>query len=104
MDTFSRIMEGLDEAVRHASEEDVQDLVVHVPESLDVAKIRERTALSQPAFARSVGVSVATLRQWEQRRRQPEGPARVLLAMVDRNPRIVLEMLGRPADRGSKPR
>ena len=104
MDTFSRIMEGLDEAVRHASGENVQDLVVHVPESLDVAKIRERTALSQPAFARSVGVSVATLRQWEQRRRQPEGPARVLLAMVDRNPRIVLETLGRPADRGSKPR
>jgi putative transcriptional regulator len=97
MDTFSRIMEGLGEAVRHASGEDVRDLVVHVPASLDVAMIRERTALSQPAFARSLGVSVATLRQWEQRRRAPEGPARVLLAMVDRNPRIVLETLGRPA-------
>ena len=103
MDTFSRIMEGLGEAVRHASGEDVEDLVVHVPASLDVAKIRERTALSQPAFARTVGVSVATLRQWEQRRRQPEGPARVLLAMVDQNPRIVLETLGRPAGGKSKP-
>jgi putative transcriptional regulator len=103
MDAFSRIMDGLDEAVRHASGEDVPELVVHVPASLDVAKIRERTALSQPAFARTVGVSVATLRQWEQRRRCPEGPARVLLALVERDPNIVLDMLGRPAEGTSPP-
>lgn len=91
---FEDIMEGLDEARRYAVGKNVPGLVVHVPPALDVSAIRAKTSLSQPAFARSVGVSVATLRQWEQKRRAPEGPARVLLAMVDRNPRIVLETLG----------
>lgn len=94
MDTFDRIMEGLGEAVRDAVGEKVDGLVVHVPAALDVHAIRAKTTLSQPAFARSVGVSLSTLRQWEQNRRKPEGAARVLLAMVDRNPRIVLETLG----------
>lgn len=97
MNTFDRIMEGLTEAVAHASGNDAPNMVVHVPASLDVSRIRAKTSLSQPLFARSLGVSVATLRQWEQQRRKPEGPARVLLAMVDRNPKIVLETLGSPA-------
>lgn len=91
---FEDIMEGLEQSRLYVSGESVPGLVVHVPPSLDVSAIRAKTALSQPAFARSVGVSVATLRQWEQRRRVPDGPARVLLAMVDRNPRIVIETLG----------
>lgn len=97
MDTFDRIMDGLGGALAHAAGEAVPDMVVHIPAQLDVGKIREKTALSQPAFARIVGVSVSTLRQWEQKRRKPEGPARVLLALVDRNPLIVIETLGRAA-------
>ena len=95
MTAFRRIMAGLGDAERHASGEAPEGLVVHVPDSLDVAAIRAKSKLSQPAFARSMGVSLATLRQWEQKRRAPEGSARVLLAMVSRNPRIVLETLGR---------
>lgn len=89
-----RILAGLAEAERHAAGEDVREMVVHVPADLDVAAIRGRTAMSQPAFARSVGVSLGTLRQWEQKRRTPDGPARVLLAMEHRRPGIVLETLG----------
>lgn len=89
-----RIMAGLAEAAEHAGGADVPNVLVHVPPILDVAAIRAKTRLSQPAFADSVGVSVGTLRQWEQRRRSPDGPARVLLAMVDHRPTIVLEMLG----------
>lgn len=95
---FDRVMEGLEEALDHARGHEVSGLTVHVPQVLDVAAIRERTKLSQPAFAARIGVPVGTLRNWEQGRRQPEGPARVLLAMLERNPRVVEQALGRSAD------
>jgi len=92
-DSFNRIMQGLQEAVEHARGADVPGLVLHVPEKVDVAAVRRRTGLSQTAFSRRIGVSPATLRNWEQGRRVPEGPARILLAMLERNPRIVEETL-----------
>jgi putative transcriptional regulator len=64
-----------------------------VPDEIDVAAIRRKTGLSQPAFASRIGVPVATLRNWEQGHRSPQGPARVLLALLDRNPKIVEETL-----------
>src|SRR3954469_16284179 len=95
---FDGILQGLDEARAFARGDRVPGLVVHIPPQLDVAEIRKRSGLSQPAFAERIGVRVSTLRNWEQGRRVPDGPARVLLAMLDRNPRIVLEVLGRAAD------
>jgi len=92
-DSVGRIMQGLQEAVAHARGADVPGLVLHVPQTVDVAAVRRRTGLSQAAFSRRIGVSPATLRNWEQGRRIPEGPARVLLALLDRNPRIVEETL-----------
>jgi putative transcriptional regulator len=68
-----------------------------LPAVVDVAAIRARTGLSQPASAKRIGVPVATLRNWEQGHRKPQGPARVLLALLDRNPRIVEETLGQRA-------
>jgi putative transcriptional regulator len=65
-----------------------------LPDAIDVTAIRNRTGLSQAAFARRIGVSVGTLRNWEQGRRSPQGPARILLALLDRNPRIVEDTLG----------
>jgi putative transcriptional regulator len=65
-----------------------------LPDAIDVTAIRNKTELSQAAFARRIGVSVGTLRTWEQGRRLPQGPARILLALLDRNPRIVEETLG----------
>jgi putative transcriptional regulator len=53
--------------------------------------------LSQEAFARTIGVSVGTLRNWEQKSRVPDGPARVLLAMLERDPGIVAATLGNAA-------
>ncbi len=66
---------------------------VHIPTDVDVAAIRAKAGLSQLRFAAIIGVSIGTLRNWEQGRRVPEGPARVLLAMLAKNPRIVEEML-----------
>jgi putative transcriptional regulator len=65
-----------------------------IPDTLDVAAVRNKTGLSQAAFARRIGVSVGTLRTWEQGRQRPQGPARILLALLERNPRIVEETLG----------
>jgi putative transcriptional regulator len=59
----------------------------------DVRSVRERYGLSQPKFAALMGISVATLRNWEQGRRQPEGSARVLLRVVARHPSAVLDVV-----------
>jgi putative transcriptional regulator len=66
---------------------------VQVPDGIDVVAIRQKAGLSQAAFANRIGVPVGTLRNWEQGHRSPTGPARVLLALLDRNPRIVEETL-----------
>lgn len=57
----------------------------------DVRRLRELFGLSQPKFAALLGISVATLRNWEQGRRKPEGSARVLLRIAARHPRVVLD-------------
>ncbi|MCZ7560583.1 MAG: helix-turn-helix domain-containing protein [Burkholderiaceae bacterium] len=57
-----------------------------------VAKIREKTGLSQSEFARLIGVSVRTLQEWEQGRRAPSGPARTLLMVADKNPKALLDV------------
>ncbi|MBI1868740.1 MAG: helix-turn-helix domain-containing protein [Methylocystis sp.] len=91
---FKGLMRGLAEARAHARGEQVAGLKIHVPQTIDVAAIRRSAGLSQAQFARRIGVSPATLRNWEQGRRAPEGPARVLLALLARNPRIVEQTLG----------
>jgi putative transcriptional regulator len=63
-------------------------------EAPDVREIREAFGLSQTRFAALMGISVATLRNWEQGRRQPEGSARVLLQVVAKHPEAVLDTVG----------
>lgn len=60
--------------------------------SVDVSAIRQRTGLSQSAFAASIGVPEGTLVNWEQGRRQPSGPAKVLLALLAKRPNLVIEL------------
>lgn len=67
-----------------------------VPAAPDVKRIREGYKLSQAQFAALLGISVGTLRNWEQGRRAPEGPARVLLRVAERHPRAVWDVV-RPA-------
>lgn len=59
----------------------------------DVKAIREGLGVSQSEFALMIGVSVSTLQNWEQGRRQPEGPARALLKVASKNPQAVAEAL-----------
>ncbi|MCK9265154.1 MAG: helix-turn-helix domain-containing protein [Deltaproteobacteria bacterium] len=56
----------------------------------DVKAIRQKIGLSQSAFAGLLGVSVRTLQEWEQGRRNPKGPAQALLRVADRHPEALL--------------
>jgi putative transcriptional regulator len=60
-------------------------------EDPDVAAIRDEFGLSQSKFAALLGISVRTLQNWEQGRRRPQGPARVLLRVAAKHPRAVLD-------------
>ena len=71
----------------------------------DIVALRRFTKLSQREFARALEISVHTLRNWEQGRRQPEGPAIALLKIAARHPHIVRRAAGRgPTAAGAKSR
>ena len=59
----------------------------------DIAALRRFVGLSQADFARAMEISVHTLRNWEQGRRKPDGPALALLKIAARHPRIILDNL-----------
>jgi len=59
----------------------------------DIKNVREKLNVSQNEFAMMIGVSVRTLQNWEQGRRNPEGPAKALLRIASRNPQAVLDAL-----------
>ena len=66
--------------------------VFHVDPKNDLVKIRGQLGLSQSKFAALLGISADTLQNWEQGRREPTGPAKVLLKIVLKNPRLLLEV------------
>jgi putative transcriptional regulator len=59
----------------------------------DVAALRRFVGMTQENFAQAMGISVHTLRNWEQGRRKPEGPAIALLRIAARHPNIIRENL-----------
>lgn len=68
-------------------------VTVDLPRAAEVAAIRKQLGLSQDQFAALMEVSVATLRNWEQGRREPHGPARSLLRIAAKEPGAVLRAL-----------
>jgi putative transcriptional regulator len=93
---FDKVMTGLDEArIYLEGIADKQRYRVHVPENVDVKKIRTRLGLSQETFAATYGFAVSAVRDWEQGRRRPERSARILLKIVEREPEAVSRALAR---------
>jgi putative transcriptional regulator len=90
----SRILASLREAVDWAEGKNVAVRVttVEVP-SIDVRAMRKQLGLSQSEFAAKFGFQPATLKNWEQGRIRPDGPARVLLAVIARHPEAVEDAL-----------
>lgn len=63
-------------------------------DALQIKQIRQATGLSQAQFARKINIDVGTLRNWEQCRREPTGPAKALLIALKNDPEHVLAALG----------
>jgi putative transcriptional regulator len=92
-----KIMAGLDSARAYLEgTADKRLYRVHVPEKVDVKKIRARLGLSQESFAATYGFAISAVRDWEQgRRRRPERSARILLKIVEREPEAVTRALSK---------
>lgn len=60
-------------------------------EPIDVREVREHLNMTQEEFSKNFGVSLATLQGWEQGRRKPEGPAKLLLKIIMSKPNVVKE-------------
>src|SRR5438477_8216684 len=88
------IITSMKEAIAWAGGENVPVRVttVEIP-TIDVRATRRRLGLSQSEFAAKFGFQPATLKNWEQGRTRPDGPARVLLAVIARHPEAVEDAL-----------
>jgi putative transcriptional regulator len=85
-----RLLQAAKEANAFARGElDPSTYRVYAPVDVDVLKIRRRTGLTREAFAARFGLQVGTVRDWEQKKRQPDGAARVLLTVIDKEPEAV---------------
>lgn len=97
---FDELVASIKEAGRiHRGE--TQPSRSFVFESQDVRAIRVKLHKSQSEFARMIGVSISTLQNWEQGRRQPRGPARALLQVAAKSPQVVAKALGARIRRGA---
>lgn len=89
-DDFAGVMAGLEDALEIAEgRADPAAYRVHAPEEVDVRAIRKAQGLTQEAFARRYGFSPPAVRDWEQGRRRPEASARILLRVIETNPKAV---------------
>ena len=64
------------------------------PDAANARRIRSQTRLTQAEFAARIGVPVETVRNWEQGKRSPRGPARALLRLLDHAPDVAFSVLG----------
>jgi len=88
------IRRGLEEAVFYArGTAKLSAYRVHVPALIDVRAIRMKLGMTQKEFAGQFGFSINTLRHWEQGKRQPEGPTRAYLLVIERAPKAVQKAL-----------
>ena len=89
-----RMIAGLRDALAHArGEAQLAEYTVTVPARVDVARVRKALGLSQRAFAERFGLDVTAIHAWEQGRRRPDRAARVLLAVIAKEPEAVRRAL-----------
>lgn len=89
---FAELVESMTEAGEIARGERTPAREFTVGDT-DVRRIRRASGLSQAKFAKLIHVEVGTLRNWEQGRRTPTGPAQVLLRAIEKDPRSVLRAI-----------
>jgi putative transcriptional regulator len=89
-ETFNELLESVQQGGKIVQGKSKPSRIFRI-EDPNVPEIRKHIGLSQEKFAQLLGVSIATLRNWEQGRRKPDGAARVLLCVAAKHPQIVLE-------------
>ena len=91
-DDFSKLVASIKEAgdIKRGNQEPSRVFEIR---PADIKAVRKRLQRSQSEFALMIGVSVATLQNWEQGRRRPDGPARALLKVASENPEAVKQAL-----------
>ena len=89
------IIEGLEEVLQYARGNPAGQRVykVALPETIDVKAIRQKLNMSQREFSLTFGFSIHSIRNWEQGKRCPKGPARVLLTVIAKEPEAVQNAL-----------
>lgn len=89
--SFDRLISSTKEAkeIMSGQIEPSRKFLIEEPSAKD---IRAKLSLTQEKFADLMNISVHTLRNWEQGRRHPEGPARVLLNVVNNHPEVLMEL------------
>jgi putative transcriptional regulator len=88
---FDELLESVKQAAAIERGELKPSRVFVVNKKNDVTSVRTKLGLSQNKFAALLGISSATLKNWEQGRRQPTGAAKVLLKIAQQHPKIVLK-------------
>jgi len=88
---FEKLLDSTKEARTILAEKKEANRTFYIDEP-NAKEIRSKIHLTQIEFAKLLNISVATLRNWEQGRRRPEGPARVLLNVANRNPDVLLNL------------
>lgn len=90
------IVEGLEELVAwKKGDKRLKTLTVELPKAADVPQIRKKLGYSQSELASLLSVSLATLQNWEQGRREPQGAARSLLMVASTHPEAVKNSMSR---------
>lgn len=89
---FNELLESVKQAgdIKKGKRKPSRHTVIEEP---DVAAIREKYDMTQQEFSLLLGISVGTLRNWEQGRRKPQGPAKVLLKIAEKRPKAILDSL-----------
>jgi putative transcriptional regulator len=82
-------------SIASAAHRGARDAEARVEDAAYARTVRGRTGLTQAAFADRIGVPVETVRNWEQGKRSPRGPARALLKVLDQAPEAAFAVLGK---------
>jgi putative transcriptional regulator len=89
---FDKIAAGFEDAIAFAQGDGARGRIAR---PVNVKAIRERVRKTQAEFAEAFHLPVGTVRDWEQNRRQPDAPARVLLHLIEADPEMVQQLIAR---------
>ena len=88
---FNDLIDGVKEMKAHMKGEATKARI-HLPATVDVKSIRQTLGMTQKDFCDTFAIAIRTLKSWESGERKPEGLARILLKMISRDPKTVLEL------------